>query len=349
MKNKIKNGLIRVFFTLIKKWNKPLPTHNNCYLIVSTTGLGDTLWATPAIRALKDKDAKIYLLCTKFSKEVLKSNPHIENVFILQNPYALVKKLKKLKIDTVYIFHSSQRLTLPVCALIGASKIIGYEKSNKGLDFLLTDAIKKERLHEIDQRLNLIGLHPAKNRSMEFYIAPNTLDPLLNFNIDPNKPLLLIHPGAKDVYKCWPKKYFIEVANALVEKASAQIIVSCGKQEEKLGNEVSKKITNSICLPSNLPLHSFAKALTKADVVITNDTGPMHLAAALNIPVIAPFAPTNSSICGPVSNGIAIAIDKPKTCTPCLKRKCKDSFCLLQISPNMVITKALKILKLCII
>lgn len=349
MLNTVKNQFIRLFFLLIKRWNISLKENSNV-LIVSTTGLGDTLWGTPSIRALKENNpkVKIFVLTTKLGKQILENNPYIEEIITYKEPltlssFSLISSLRKKKISTVYIFHFSQRLILPICALIGAKQIIGTEKINKGMDFLLTSVLPQKKIHEIDRRLEIISLS-NKSRFMDFFLKKEEREQNFFEKYNLKKPIICIHPGAKDSYKCWPKEYFIETAKELQKQFPHQILITGGAEEKELVTSLQTLIPNSVVFKSPISIRSFAALLEQVDLLITNDTGPLHLACSLKVPVIAPFSPTDPILCGPISQNDAIAITKNKTCFPCLKRKCLEPFCLLQISPSDMVNQAKKIL-----
>jgi len=111
----MKNALIRAFVP--KKG--PGTEIGKRVLIVSTTALGDTLWATPAIRALKKKGHDIAVLTSPIGSQVLKNNPHIDTLFVADKRVSLkapnlIKKLRSLSVDSVLFFHVSQRLIFPI-------------------------------------------------------------------------------------------------------------------------------------------------------------------------------------------------------------------------------------------
>jgi len=151
----MKNFLIRLFVCLVKPL---LPKHRgDRFLIVTTTGLGDTLWGTPAIRVLREAHPQAYIavLTSPLGKQVLQNNPHINEIFVTKTAAALT--LFKRKVSTIFVFHTSQRAVLPFCALLGAVRIVGTEKMNKGLDFLLTDLLPLKKHHEIERRLEIVA------------------------------------------------------------------------------------------------------------------------------------------------------------------------------------------------
>lgn len=290
-------------------------------LVVSTTGLGDTLWGTPAVRAL----GKVSLLTSPVGAEVFKGSPYLEHLFVLKGNsffacFALYRHLKRLRFETIYVFHASQRPVFPLCALLGARELVGSAGINKGLDGLFTRLLEEREEHAILRRLRLIGKEGAST-AMEVFTA-----------LEKQTNVVGLHPGAKDGYKMWPKEFFIELGNLL----QCPIVVSGTEGERLLVEEVARGIPGATV--AILPFSAFATKLTTYSAFITNDTGPMHLAFALQVPTIALFGPTDPRLCGPLHVSNAHVLHAKPTCQPCLKRKCRSPFCLRQISPKQVAT-----------
>jgi hypothetical protein len=377
---KFKNILFHFWFWLLPpKKRFFFDTTSPKILIVSKTGLGDTLWATGIIHSIKETypQGSIFLLTTELGREVFENNPDITNIFsfkknCLWSYFSLKKALKAEKIQAVLVFHASQRLVLPLCARLGSSEIIGSENQQKGLDFLLTKAVKTPSkpltssnssnssnstdqlkainapsCHEIERRMFLAKELGVVNFSKEilFFFSEEEQ----SRKIFPHKkPLIVLHPGAKDFYKCWPLENFIKLANRLKQTLDCEILLTFGNtKEQELVQNLQKKIFGAKILSSSPSLRSFAKLLSQADLVITNDTGPMHLAISVKTKVLALFGPTDPKICGPYFPTSSVEIlSYPKCCNPCLKRSCLDPFCLKQISVEEAFTSSLKLLNI---
>jgi ADP-heptose:LPS heptosyltransferase len=220
-----KNLLLKGFATLSSLFPK-YPENNGRFLIVSTTGLGDTLWATPAIRALRYTypQAFIGVLTTPLGKDIFRNNPHINEVFVLKKPIffsmlCFIPFLRKKQIGTTLLFHTSQRIILPACAFVGSSQIIGSENMHKGLDFILTKSLPKKPVHEIQRRLDLVSLVGAKTYDFQMEIFLDSNDKAnackLLENIPSHIPIVGMHPGAKDKFRQWPPEHFIALAKRL--------------------------------------------------------------------------------------------------------------------------------------
>ncbi len=322
--------------------------NNDHFLIVSTTGLGDTLWATPAIRALREAHPKAYIGCltSALGAEVLKGNPYLNELLVFRRPSSLLKlylQLRKRKIGTVFLFHTSQRALLPLCSVIGAEKIVGTAGLQKGLDALLTKALQWDGSHEIERRLDLVRESGAYRQNYDLDFVIENSDRQAAKKLLPVGVVIGLHPGAKDKFKQWLPSNFVKVARALKEETGCSILITGTPNEKNLVESICKEIGEAT--PFIHPLKTMAAALERLTLFITNDTGPLHLALAMKTPTIALFAPTNQRICGPYHNASAVVIQKDPTCFPCLKKKCHDPFCMRQIGPDEVIKTALAQLK----
>jgi len=337
----LKNALLKIAIRCLKPFiPKSGPT--NKILVVATTALGDTLWITPSLHSLRKSfpNAQIHVLTSPIGLQILQHNPHVDKLLLFKKPLSLWRKLLKERFETVLIFHTSQRLVLPICSLLGASKVVGTVGINKGLDALLTDPIPKTHEHEIVRRLKIahaIGAATA-TETLSFFLQPEELLP-------PRSPGLWIalHPGSKDAFKRWP--YFAELGRLLKKTISCEILITGGPEEQALMEEIAKQIPGAHLDSPNQPFRQFAALIQQMDLVISNDTGPVHLACALDRPVIGIYASTDPTLCGPHLAKRAIAISKKAPCTPCLKRKCRLPFCFLQIGPEEVARSAKELLR----
>ncbi len=335
----MKNILIHLFVQLFRK--KQVATEEH-FLIVSTTGLGDSLWGTPAIKALRlhYPHAYIAVLTSPLGKEVFSLNPHLNALFVVEGFFSLFKLFRPLtnkKFKTAFIFHTSQRCILPFCSLIGTEEIIGTEKMHKGLDHFLTLRKPLKMHHEVERRLEIVN-EKVTAPALEFFIDPSAQTHIRAFlnRLNIQAPCVGIHPGAKDKFKQWDPECFIKVGNRLVKELGCKVFITGNKEEKVLADTIASQIEGALSVAGMFNLHQTAALITHFSVFLTNDTGPMHLACALNTPTIALFVPTDRHLCGPLPYAKATVIQKLRTCTPCLKKRCREPFCMLQISPEKV-------------
>lgn len=346
IKNKIKNSLLIFLARICKSKINNFDPKNPRILIVSTTALGDTLWSTPSIRAIREKYKNAYIgaLVSKTAYKVLEKNSNIDRFFILEKIsilgfLKLFLILKKESFQAVCLFHSSQRMVLPLCAMLNPEYLIGSEGINKGLDSLFTHLIKTKEIHEIERRFSIAKLLGVDrfDPQMEFFFEP--AENFQNFK----KPLIILHPGAKDGFRSYPKDSYIQLSKSLQKELNAQVIITGSSHEKDLVNYIASK-TNTESF-TNLSLKEFATLIQKADILITGDTGPLHLSIALKTKTIALFVPTDPLRFGPYKAQNCLVIKKPPSCSFCLQRACKDPVCFLQIPTEEILEGCKKILK----
>lgn len=354
---KLKNQFIKFIlfcFTSKKKRRVASPKR---FLIVSTTGLGDTLWATPSLKALKQSYpyGEISVLTSPLGGQVLENNPHVDFLYILKKPlfFSLLRHLLPLKrrhFDAILIFHTSQRLLLPFCALLNAPQIVGTKGLNKDLDFILTHPLEKKREHEIERRLEIIRQVGAISQDSLLELFPVLEDEkqlacFLQKHGITKQPLIGLHPGAQKTFKQWPASHFIQLGLKLIEKLGCKIIVTGDAKERALVSYIASHIPGSIPMAGDLSLSALALLQKQMALFITNDTGPMHMALSIKTPTLALFGPTDHELCGPHLAKNGVVIQKKKTCNPCLMKKCEEPFCLFQIGINEVYEKALNLVQ----
>ncbi|MBF8263540.1 MAG: glycosyl transferase, family 9 [Parachlamydiales bacterium] len=321
-------------------------------LVVSTTALGDTLWATPALANLRMHypNARIAVLTRSIGMEVLQFNPHIDCLYLLREPlfvhfFSLLKKLRKEHFDAALIFHASQRLVLPLCSLSHIPRIIGTAGINKGLDDLLTEPVIHQNEHEIARRLALAAQIqvPSTIETLSYYVQDDERRAAEKFIGEAKRPLIAMHPGSKEPFRRWPAYCFAKVAQALQKRFDAEIFLTGTAAEFSLLQEIRTQVPNARIVPVS-SIRFLGALLERMDLVISNDTGPLHLACALKRPTISIYVSTDPMLCGPFKAPNSSVISRPPTCRPCIKRRCRDPLCFLQISPQEVIDECVKLL-----
>jgi len=154
---------------------------------------------------------------------------------------------------------------------------------------------------------------------------------LKNLDIGNEKKLICFQVGAANKFKIWPEEKFIELGKKLTEYGGNIIIFILGSKEEKIFcDTIAKKIgENSISLAGLLSLKELGALIELTDLLVTNDTGTMHIAIALKTKTISLFCPTYSWGVGPIQDlHLHKIIQKDRPCNPCLTKKCKNPFCM---------------------
>lgn len=332
------------------KMFRPRPRTSNelrRILVVSTTALGDTLWATPSIENLRKKfpDAQISVLTSPIGKQALLHHPQIDSIYLLEEPllknfFRLLRPLRKELFDAALVLHASQRLILPLLTLSGIPKILGTAEKNKGLDALLTTALPRHFEHEIERRARIVRELGAKTtvETLSYFVRPQETLQALEFLGEKKGPRIALHLGAREQYRRFPKSSYAALGKMLQRELQCELFLTGTKDEEELLLEVQKNLPEARIVIK--PFRQFAALLSLMDLVISTDTGPLHLACALNRPLVALFASSEPQLFGPYKAPLAKTITHRTSCSPCLKRKCHEPFCYLQFSLSQILNEA---------
>jgi len=327
--------------------------------------MGDAVLCTPALRAIRQhfKSCKISFFAKPAVREVL-SPSSFNDVWLEQrdkNPFAIAKMLKGYKFTHAILFKNS--FASGLAALLARIPLrIGYAREGRGV--LLTDKLyppklpggKFKPISMIDYYLAIaswLGADTA-DRGLELLIDPQGQEKLkakLPEVVNCERPIVIIVPGgAFGPSKCWPSERFAATADWLISNYNATVVISVasGPAERQIAKQIcdssKHKLTNLAERP--IDLGELKSLFSIADLVISNDTGPRHIAIALRRKVISMFGPNDPRWTDTgYENEIQIVGDAP--CAPCGKPICKKSrhFCMEAITVEMVCRAAKKLLE----
>src|SRR4030042_5100229 len=294
-------------------------------LVVRNDRFGEFLLNIPAMRALKEtyKGAKVIAMVNPYVKELAESVPFIDEIIVwsegkhsFSKLFWLISQLKYRKIDMAVMLNPSKELNI-LTFFTGIPIRVGYSKK---WGFLLTHKIKDEKRfekkHEVDYNLELVGLTGAKteNRSLFIDINDEFSTDLKDFPAG-NQDLLALHPWTSDSIKQWPIENFSNLSSELAKQLNAKVIIIGGKDELSKGSGIFSDLGKDIInLTGKTSLVQLASLLKKCKLLISGDSGPVHLAACVGIPVVAIFRSDipgkSSKRWGPCGAGNAV-IEKP--------------------------------------
>jgi heptosyltransferase-2 len=160
-------------------------------------------------------------------------------------------------------------------------------------------------------------------------------------------PIILLNPGANyGAAKCWRPEYFAELADRLIDRHQATILISAAPKERVIVESMKRYMKHAALDLSNkgVSLGSLKEIVRRCDLMVTNDTGPRHIAAAMDIPVVTIFGPTHpewTEIYYPKERQVAVKV----FCGPCQKKVCPlDHRCMTRVTPGMVYDAAMGLL-----
>lgn len=330
------------------------------FIIIHTAFIGDIVLSTPVIEKIKknNPESEIYYLTTPQGAAVLKNNPDIKEILVYDKKnidkgvkgfIKIVNKIRELKIDEAIIPHRYLRSSA-MAFLAGIKKRTGYDIASGS--FLFTKKAEyKQNLHEVERILSLaegenseecrIKLYPSKEEVEKVETMWKTRELT-------GKKVVVIAPGSKWFTKMWPTEYFNELLKKLALHEEIKVLVIGGKDEESLKIEKTTNVENIIGKSTLLELKAI---FDKSDLVVTNDSSPIHIASATKTFIIAIFGATVREFgFYPWSrNSVVMEIDGLK-CRPCGihgGKICPEGHfkCMREIKPENVYEEILKRLK----
>jgi heptosyltransferase-2 len=349
-------------------------------LVVQPSWVGDAVMAAPTLRALRERfpNAHISYLMRRYVKSVYTGMPWADQLITYRTGktkakagkglFDLAGRLRSARFDLAVLLPNSFKTAL-VCKMANIPQVVGYERDGRG--FLLTDKLLpvKERgkfipTPIVKYYLGIANYLGSRHRDLRLQLfvteseRRDAIDVLTRGGLDPNierpashggtSPLVLLNPGAQyGAAKCWLPEYFARVGDRLVDELGATILVSGTPKERRILDEVQRHMKHA---PVDLAAHGLTlgalkEIVRRCDLMITNDTGPRHFAAAFDVPVVTVFGPTHPE-------WTEIYFDKerkvsvPVFCGPCQKKTCPlDHRCMTRVSPAMVFEAAAQLIK----
>lgn len=271
-------------------------------LVVRNDRFGEFLLNIPALRALKEifADARLIAVVDPYTKELAESVLFIDEIIewgrqghSLSEKLRLINLLRKKSIDMAIILNPSRDFNI-ITRFAGVPIRVGY---NRKWGFLLTHKMEDKKYlgqrHEIEYNLELVSLVGAKTQDQTLSISTDEsiIDGLLkDAGIENNDSLVALHPWTSDPIKQWPLKNFCALAKRLVSEQDMRVIIIGGKEELIKSMEFFKNVDgNLINLTARTTLTQLAALFKKCKLLISGDSGPVHLASAVGAKVLAIF------------------------------------------------------------
>ena len=337
--------------------------HKKRILVINVNWLGDVIFSTPALRALRQDSPDAYIACLVVAhcEDVLKNNPRINDIIVydeygkhrsLWAKVKFIRYLRKKRFDEVYVLHPSLRRAM-IGFLAGIPRRIGYSTKNR--ECLLTEVIPAPDvpMHKIDYFLNIITACGIKDqgRECEFFVdgadEKKAVDLMREAGIGEKKSFVLLNPGGNWDMKRWPAANFSRLADMIQEQTAAKVVIGGAKKDIHLAEEIAAGMkTSSVLLTGKTTLQQLAAVMKRAGCVVSADSGPMHISAAVGANTIALFGPTAPEYSGPVGKGKVVILRKDVGCAvPCYVEECKDRRCMNAVTPEAVFDNVLKFVK----
>jgi heptosyltransferase-2 len=337
---------------------KPIkPDSLDRILIRSTNWIGDAVMTIPAIRAIRKNfpDADISILVKPWVAPVFENSTDVDHVLIyddtnkhkgLMGKLRLARELKKHRFDASVLLQNAFEAAL-ITFSAGISCRIGYNTDARSFllthPVLCTSSIKKK--HQTEYYLNILQEVGLKPDGLDLNLVinkkyQNRASKILDrHGISGKNRLVGINPSATfGPAKQWFAERYARLSDKIYEVFKTRILIFGGPGDRDLGRKISTMMEHQpVDLSGRTELGEAMALIEKCDLFITNDSGLMHVAAALDIPLIAVFGSTNPVTTGPLGRNSKI-VRSPIECSPCLKPECPRNHlkCMTQIEVETV-------------
>jgi lipopolysaccharide heptosyltransferase I len=332
-------------------------------LIVKMSSIGDVVHSLPLLHALRQRFPAAFMgwVVDRRCKGILENDPHIDHLFVFEREkWGIRRRLLKTSVEVAGLIHAIRahkfQLALDLQGLFRSGFITYFSGARTRMGFanaremscsfynVKIEVPEDRKLHAVDRYMLMgrkLGIEAPGDR-FALETAPHQMErveALLSANgIQTYHRIVLINPWARWESKRWPLHKFALLADILNCEADTRVVVVGARSDlAEFKNMSSMMRTRIISLVGMTDLSELACLMKRADILITNDSGPMHIAAAAGTPVVAIFGPTDPSLCGPYGEG-HLVVRKELPCSNCYCEVCpQEHQCMTSISLGEVI------------
>lgn len=339
---------------------KRLDRHNIAKIFIRATNwIGDAVMTTPALGTVRAAfpQAEIVVAANPVVAELLQHHPDCDRLLVYDKKKAhhgvggllrFCGEIRRERFDLAILFQNAIEAAI-MTTLAGVPRRAGYTTDGRAL--LLTHRVwgwgRARSFHHTDYYRNMLaglGIHGGHGRLLLHCTEAERAWARTQLG---DGFWVAVNPGATyGSAKRWFPERFAAVADAVAEAFSARILVVGGPNEAEIGGEVAAGMRKpSLNLAAKTSVRQLMALLSQCRLLITNDSGPMHVAAAFGVPIVAIFGSTDHTTTAPLSPSCRI-VRKPTACAPCLKTECPtDHRCMTAITVADVVTAAHDLLR----
>lgn len=322
-------------------------------LLLNATGLGDLLFSTPAIRALKETYPvwELEALVHPAFASLVAANPHLSRLWLYPGRglglVRLARELRARRFDLAVILHGNDPEATFLAWQSRAPVLVGSTASRLAFAFSAAVPASDPHEHAIERRLAYARLLGAdtESRRMDLYLpeaeAVRAEAVLRQHFGEIPKLLLAFHPTGSGSYKWWPLENFAALGRELQERYQTPALIISGARDRAAAEALAAKLPGpTLVTGGRYPLSTVAALMKRARLLVANDSGPLHLALALGTPSIALIGADHPARIGPYRVDWGTYLYRKESVCPeerCLNRNCPNNRCMQAISVEDVL------------
>jgi len=312
--------------------------------VIKLSALGDLVLASGGLKAVRNHfvNDEITFITSTSGAELYKDSGWFDNIFIYNSKdkslsylFSTICKLRSFMFDSVIDFQSSSRsrwLTL----FLNSNVKIGYGASFFYKNGASPSYVKLSEIEVIKEILNKAGINGKKAYELELPLNSHDIWAVSSL-IQGRGDYIIFHPGSSEKWKTkrWSDENFSKLGDILSKKGFNIVIIG-SKKEVKIAENISSKMkVKPLILSGKTDLNQLIGIIKNGKALVSTDSAPMHIAAAVGTPVAALFGATNPELSAPSAGKVRI-IFKNLECQPCIKGDCDDIKCMNLITPEEV-------------
>ncbi|MCK5236850.1 MAG: glycosyltransferase family 9 protein [Deltaproteobacteria bacterium] len=326
-------------------------------LVVKYSSLGDIINAMPAVRLLKEAGGMdVYWLVKEELAEVLDCVDFLDGAILLSKGLGGIRAASRAAksidltstVDLMGIFKSGV-----ITYLSGTSNRISFPHTREFSSIFYNRTMGLDRstgIHAVRENVSVVeGILGKKfsDEELDYGIVqdgPSILKAKELLKSSQKGPLVVINPMTRWPSKVYPKDKFSHLVRGLTAEGIAVAFVGVGKDKAYIDSIIEGSGSSALNLAGKSDLKTLISIIKMATMVVSCDSGPMHIASAVDTPVLAIFGPTDPSYTGPFRSNSRV-ISTMESCSPCRKRSCSDRFCMDNIDPESVYGIAMEMIE----
>jgi lipopolysaccharide heptosyltransferase II len=323
-------------------------------LVFELNWLGDILFSFPFLRALRKRFPEAYIACVVVPRylDLLVNNPWINDVrafsdehgiHTIKEKIAFIDMIRKEHYDTCFLLKPSRTKAL-MAALAGINRRIGFTGKSSAINYSVE--FPRGEVHRADQILSLagaVGVTKADGAYEYFLSAMDAgkCEEVLHGAGGGLRRTIVINPGGNWAAKRWPVEKYKQLVKRMISAFNdVEVVITGSRKDSGLGDEISAFVNDKRCysIAGQTTLNELAAIFKKSELVISADSGPLHLASAIGARTIGLFGPTSYKITGPRGRQESVIIRGDCGCDiPCYVEKCEKNYvCMRNIKVDEV-------------